>query len=249
MKKAPTFGSDFLSNIPHNSAEEDITFFTQTMWENLPVQQVFHSYSSIFGNAHNRCSSQFSSEIFHHNQWQWRWTTREIRSANRWHSLQVYFTDFNARLPAIGFIIKTHTDNTFRFVSWGASTSLTQVSQWITCALKALFPPSERLWVSELAECSISTGRVVDDAVKVKMNIHRMNVERFQEEGTFDFSFMYTTLDLQELNNQMAQYVRLCFEDSSSAVLKVHSRVPGRQSLLGGWQPHCSTSDWHSTGD
>ena len=35
---------------------------------------------------------------------------------------------------------------------------------------------------------------------------------------------MYTTLDLQELNNQMAQYVRLCFEDSSSAVLKVHSR-------------------------
>ena len=56
---------------------------------------------------------------------------------------------------------------------------------------------------------------------------------------------MYTTLDLQELNNQMAQYVRLCFEDSSSAVLKVHSRVPGRQSLLGGWQPHCSTSGWH----
>ena len=56
------------------------------------------------------------------------------------------------------------------------------------------------------------------------MNIHRMNVERFQEEGTFDFSFMYTTLDLQELNNQMAQYVRLCFEDLSSAVLKVHSR-------------------------
>jgi hypothetical protein len=47
--------------------------------------------------------------------------------------------------------------------------------------LKALFPPSESLWVSELAECSISTGRVVDDAVTVKMNIHRMNVERFQE--------------------------------------------------------------------
>jgi len=35
------------------------------------------------------------------------------------------------------------------------------------------------------------------------MNIHRMNVERFQEEGTFDFSFMHITLDLQELNNQM----------------------------------------------
>ena len=43
-----------------------------------------------------------------------------------------------------------------------------------------------------------------------------------KKQGTFDFSFMYTTLDLQELNNQMAQYVRLCFEDSSSAVLKVH---------------------------
>ena len=66
-----------------------------------------------------------------------------------------------------------------------------------------------------------------------------------KKQGTFDFSFMYTTLDLQELNNQMAQCVRLCFEDSSSAVLKVHSRVPGRQSLLGGWQPHCSTSGWH----
>jgi hypothetical protein len=34
-----------------------------------------------------------------------------------------------------------------------------------------------------------------------------------KKQGTFDFSFMYTTLDLQELNNQMAKYVRLCFED------------------------------------
>jgi hypothetical protein len=31
MKKGPTFRSDFLSNTPHNSAEDDISLFTQTL--------------------------------------------------------------------------------------------------------------------------------------------------------------------------------------------------------------------------
>ena len=132
------------------------------------------------------------------------------------------------RLPAIGFIIKMHTDNTFRFVSRGASTSLTQVSQWITRALKALFSTSEKMWIDELAKCAIlATGSwVIDDAAKVKLNLHRMNVERLDSktQGTFDFSSMYTTLDLEELKNQMTLYVQMCFDNSRDTILKVHSR-------------------------
>ena len=67
---------------------------------------------------------------------------------------------------------------------------------------------------------------VIDDAAKVKINLHRMNVERLDSktQGTFDFSSMYTTLDLQELKSQMTLYVQLCFDNSSDTVLKVHSR-------------------------
>ena len=136
--------------------------------------------------------------------------------------------DFNARLPALGFIIKMHKQNAFRFLSRGASTSLTQVSQWITRALKALFSTSEKMWIDELAKCAIlATGSwVIDDAAKVKINLHRMNVERLDSktQGTFDFSSMYTTLDLQELKNQMTLYVQMCFDNSCDTILKVHSR-------------------------
>ena len=99
---------------------------------------------------------------------------------------------------------------TFRYLSRGSSTSLTQVSQWITRALKGLFPTSERLWIASLKKCTIhSNGSwIINDSTRVRTIMHRMNVERLnsQTQGTFDFSSMYTTLDLQELKDQMKSY-------------------------------------------
>lgn len=136
-------------------------------------------------------------------------------------------TVFFPRLPALGFIIKMHKDNRFRYLSRGANSSLTQVSQWITRALKGLFPTSERLWIASLHKCAIhSNGSwIINDGSRVRTIMHRMNVERLnsQTQGTFDFSSMYTTLDLQELKDQMKSYVSLCF-DHENKILKVHSR-------------------------
>ena len=88
--------------------------------------------------------------------------------------------------------------------------------------MKTLFSISEKLWIDEMAKCSIhATGSwVIDDAAKVKINIHRMNVERLdsKSQGTFDFSSMYTTLDLQELARWHSM------SNSSGTILQVHSR-------------------------
>ena len=81
-----------------------------------------------------------------------------------------------------------------------------------------------------MAKCSIhATGSwVIDDAAKVKINIHRMNVERLdsKSQGTFDFSSMYTTLDLQELARWHSM------SNSSGTILQVHSREKGKFLIL-----------------
>jgi len=60
----------------------------------------------------------------------------------------------------------------------------------------------------------------------VQSTIHKMNVERLKSkaQSTFDFSSMYTTVDLEELKQEMKAYILLCFSQAKHSILTVHPR-------------------------
>ena len=128
---------------------------------------------------------------------------------------------FHRRLPSFGTSIKLHRENKPRFMSKSHQTSLTQLGQWISRALKGTSEVSEDIWRDLFATGGVATpfSWVITNNKAVRTQMKRMdamptksNRKSARNQQTYDFSTMYTQLKLDAMKEKMKKYVEMVFE-------------------------------------
>jgi hypothetical protein len=112
-------------------------------------------------------------------------------------------------------------------LSAASSSSLTDVSKWLCSFFKAMFPTVNELWVSKLKKEDVpcdsswipndSTGvvEVINNLNCLRSEIHKASPLQLQ---SFDFSTLYTKIDLVDLKTRMRVLINKVFNQ----MLKLH---------------------------
>jgi len=152
-------------------------------------------------------------------------------------------TLFNAGIPTFGVSLKMHKANSLRFMAKSHSTSLTQLSHWMSRAFKSTILVSEDIWRDLFMKVGIITHSswIINSSKQVRQRMERMQAAglRPDESGqqTYDFATMYTSMQLKAIEKKMQQYVDLVFEyqrqgggrdKGKPKVLMIKRRGPGR---------------------
>jgi len=124
---------------------------------------------------------------------------------------------FLEQLPVFGVTVKLHKKNKLRFLAKSHRSSLKQLATWITRALKAMSPVSEAMWRDMFMSAGIvSTGSwVINSSKQCRKRMDKMQQTKLSptdHQQTYDFSTMYTQLELDSLKKQMREYAQLVFE-------------------------------------
>ena len=118
---------------------------------------------------------------------------------------------FNQRLPTFGVVVKTVKDNKLRFLAKSHKTSLSQLSQWITKALKLMMPKSEEMWRKLFCAAGIvaTSSWVITNTKQARNRMDRMQAMGKKPNGeqqTFDVTPMHTMRKLfaEDVEDQRA---------------------------------------------
>ena len=97
-------------------------------------------------------------------------------------------------------------------------TSLSPLSIWIGRALSNMIPVSEDIWRQLFLKVGIVTqgSWIIQNSKQVRQRMTTMEkqglVPEHEGQQTYDFSTMYPSMKLEEVNRKMAQYIHLVFE-------------------------------------
>jgi len=114
-----------------------------------------------------------------------------------------------------------------RFICAASSSSLTDVSKWLCSFFKAMFPTINDLWVSKLKKTDVSfdSSWILNDSTGVVELINNLNRSRSEIDKAsplllqyFDFSTLYTNIDLVDLKARMRVLLNKVFNQ----MLKLH---------------------------
>jgi len=144
---------------------------------------------------------------------------------------------FYRKLPQFGATVKLHKQNQLRWMSKSHDTTLTQLGQWLTRAMKAMMEHSEEIWRDTFMAAGVATtgSWVINNSSQVRHRMQRMDCPpKFSsnlfalpndpvwraatEQQTYDFSSMYTQLRLKEMRKQMNGYGEMVFEWAKETV-------------------------------
>ena len=143
---------------------------------------------------------------------------------------------FVEQLPVFGVTVKLHKKNKLRFLAKSHNSSLKQLAKWITRALKAMSQESEAMWRDLFMSVGIvSTGSwVINSSKQCRERMDKMQqagLSPADSQQTYDFSTMYTQLELDSLKKQMEEYASLVFEYAKenhgrgeAMVLQIHKK-------------------------
>ncbi len=107
-----------------------------------------------------------------------------------------------------------------RFICAASSTSLTDVSKWLCSFFKAMFPTVTDLWVSKLKKADVpcDSSWILNDFTGVVEVINKLNLSRSEIDKasplllqSFDFSTLYTDIDLVDLKAHMRVLINKVF--------------------------------------
>ncbi len=107
-----------------------------------------------------------------------------------------------------------------RFICAASSTPLTDVSKWLCSFFKAMFPTVNDLWVSKLKKPDVpcDSSWILNDSTGVVEVINKLNLSRFEIDKasplllqSFDFSTLYTKIDLVNLKAHMRVLINKVF--------------------------------------
>jgi len=108
-----------------------------------------------------------------------------------------------------------------------SSTFLTEVSKWLSSFFKAMFPAVNDLWVSKLKKADVPcvSSWILNDSTGVVEVINKLNLLRSEVDEafplllqSFDFSTLYTKIDLMDLKARMRVLINKVF----NWMLKLH---------------------------
>ena len=123
---------------------------------------------------------------------------------------------FQRKLPTFGVVIKLHKANKPRFLAKSHETSLVQLSQWISLALKTMMRSSEELWRSLFLSVGIVTHSswIVNNSKQIRSRMKHMTSLGLSSDTqqTYDFATMYPSLDLDCMKKKLSEYTSLVFE-------------------------------------
>ncbi len=114
-----------------------------------------------------------------------------------------------------------------RFICAAISTSLTDVSKWLCSFFKAMLPVVNDLWVSKLKKADVPcvSSWILNDSAGVVEVINELNLSRSEIDKasplllqSFDFSTLYTKIDLVDLKACMRVLINIVF----NWMLKLH---------------------------
>jgi hypothetical protein len=107
-----------------------------------------------------------------------------------------------------------------RFICAASSTSLTDVSKWLCSFFKAMFPTVNQLWVSKLKKADVprDSSWILNGSTGVVEVINKLNHSRSEIDKasplllqSFDFSTLYTKIDLVDLKARMRVLINKVF--------------------------------------
>ncbi|KAH7429047.1 hypothetical protein KP509_09G028400 [Ceratopteris richardii] len=107
-----------------------------------------------------------------------------------------------------------------RFIAASCNTSLTDVSKWLSNCFKAILPTIHDIWKELLRDADVPTSSswILYNSLGVVPVIKSLNSSRTIEEKsvplglqTFDFTTLYTKLDLNDLKHRISSLVRKVF--------------------------------------
>ena len=107
----------------------------------------------------------------------------------------------------------------WRFIACSSKYSLRALSIWLSLAFKAMMPSVHELWSSKLSEVGIFTSKcwIAKDSSRVPELISNLNYQTPKAKRkdvtfrTFDFTQMYTNIDLASLKSQIAKLIDWVF--------------------------------------
>jgi hypothetical protein len=114
-----------------------------------------------------------------------------------------------------------------RFICAASSTSLTDVSKWLCSLFKDMFPTVNDLWLSKLKKADVpcDSSWILNDSTGVVEVINNLNCSRSEIDKafplllqSFDFSTLYTKIDLVDLKAHMRVLINKVF----NRMLKLH---------------------------
>jgi len=132
------------------------------------------------------------------------------------------------RLPFLCAVWKFHKNPiNSRFICATSSSSLTDVFKWLCSFFKAKFPMVNGLWVSKLKKTNIpcDSSWILSDSTRMVAVINNLYHSRFEIDKasplllqSFDFSTLYTKIDLVDLKARMRVLINKIF----NRMLKLH---------------------------
>jgi hypothetical protein len=124
-------------------------------------------------------------------------------------------------LPVLSAVCKFHKNPIKpRFICAASSSSLTDVSKWLCSFFTAMFPTVNNFWVSKLnkADVPCDSSWILNDFTGVVEVINNLNCSRSEIDKasplllqSFDFSTLYTKIDLVDLKAHMRVMINKVF--------------------------------------
>ncbi len=100
--------------------------------------------------------------------------------------------------------------------------SLTEVSKWLSSVYKVICPTVNDLWVSKFRKVDVPcvSGWIVNDSTRIVDIIKQLNISRSEVDKastlllqSFDFSILYTKIDLMDLKALMKVLINKVFHE------------------------------------
>ena len=165
-------------------------------------------------------------------------------------------TWFNENVPTFGVSLKMHKENSLRFMAKSHHTSLSQLSTWMSRVFAIMVPVSETIWRDLFLTLGIVThgSWVISNSKQMRQRMARMQDAKLKPgiggQQTYDFSTMYTSMKLDEVEKKMEEYVDLVFEyqkqhDGKSTDRHQEKVILVKHKGAGGWR--VKSDDQHDT--
>ena len=156
-------------------------------------------------------------------------------------------------LPTFGVTVKLHKSNKLRFMAKSHRSSLVGLAKWISKSMSAMMQVSEEIWKDLFMSIGIVTNSswVINSSKDIRSRMDRMTKMGMSpdlSQQTYDFSTMYTALQLEDLRENMSEFIALVFEYAKQN--KGSKEVRGEDKVLvvtyrgnTSWKPATATPD------
>ena len=120
-------------------------------------------------------------------------------------------------LPTFGVTVKLHKSNKLRFMAKSHRSSLVGQAKWISKSLSAMMQVLEEIWKDLFMSIGIVTKSswVINSSKDIRSRMDRMTKMGMSpdlSQQTYDFSTMYSALQLEDLRENMSEFIALVLE-------------------------------------